>query len=670
MRDLEIRGAGNILGTEQSGHIAAVGYELYCALLEQAVGATEAAAAAGRRSRSTSICPARATFPASYVPDMRLKIDLYRRLARVADAGRSWTISAASWWTVSGRRRRWSSTCSGWPSCGSPPTAGRSSRSTWKTSTWCFGYTSGGRSGSWPPKAGGHCASSTPGPPICPWTAGAASPEAIRAAVKSLLQPGKVASIIPHAVSASPLSLRERGPEIIERKDPRDATRRGFENRGGIRGGWPDGDAGGRRHAAAAGQRGPAVSAGRRGSDDPRRVRHRSRFADRAHAIDPSGLVAGRRDAAGVSESAAVRAGRRHDGRRRQVLARVFKEVVLAHDLEGGFEEFFDQIKGRIPEDQVEPQRTQIEQEMKAGLRQLQEHVNDADPGSFVDPQRRAILQQLIRKQVEAKLIYLDFRDTVPKDNLPNIEQMLNRQFDQSQLPVLLKRENVQSREELEHKLRAKGSSLDRERRIFNEKLIGYQWIHEQVKVDKEVTHEQMLDWYQSHLAEFEKPAKTRWEELMISFSRHENREEAYAAIAALGNQVLAGAPLADVAKARSDGSTAAKGGVRDWTTKGSLVAAELDQAVFSLPPGRLSPIIESKSGYHIVRVIERPGRQPHAVPGQRRRKSRTRSSSDRLNKQSQEFLENLRKKYPVWTIFDETMKRAARPRRTSRRGY
>src|SRR5439155_25795493 len=36
MRDLEIRGAGNILGTQQSGHIAAVGYELYCQLLENA----------------------------------------------------------------------------------------------------------------------------------------------------------------------------------------------------------------------------------------------------------------------------------------------------------------------------------------------------------------------------------------------------------------------------------------------------------------------------------------------------------------------------------------------------------------------------------------------------------------------------------------------------------
>jgi transcription-repair coupling factor (superfamily II helicase) len=83
MRDLEIRGAGNILGTEQSGHIAAVGYELYCDLLEQAV----------RRLKNmppklaldvTINLPGEAYLPRRYVPDMRLKIDLYRRLARVS----------------------------------------------------------------------------------------------------------------------------------------------------------------------------------------------------------------------------------------------------------------------------------------------------------------------------------------------------------------------------------------------------------------------------------------------------------------------------------------------------------------------------------------------------------------------------------------------------------
>ncbi len=55
MRDLELRGAGNLLGDEQSGHVAAVGFELYCELLAEAVaelqGATGAAAAAGAGGR-------------------------------------------------------------------------------------------------------------------------------------------------------------------------------------------------------------------------------------------------------------------------------------------------------------------------------------------------------------------------------------------------------------------------------------------------------------------------------------------------------------------------------------------------------------------------------------------------------------------------------------------
>ena len=85
MRDLEIRGAGNILGTQQSGHIAAVGYELYCELLEQAVRQLKKLPPKMTLD-VTSICRARPIIPRRYVPDMRLKIDLYRRLARVAAA--------------------------------------------------------------------------------------------------------------------------------------------------------------------------------------------------------------------------------------------------------------------------------------------------------------------------------------------------------------------------------------------------------------------------------------------------------------------------------------------------------------------------------------------------------------------------------------------------------
>ena len=82
MRDLEIRGAGNILGTEQSGHIAAVGYELYCNLLEQAVRRLKQLPP--RETVEVELdLPVEAYIPRSYVPDLRTKIDLYRRLASI-----------------------------------------------------------------------------------------------------------------------------------------------------------------------------------------------------------------------------------------------------------------------------------------------------------------------------------------------------------------------------------------------------------------------------------------------------------------------------------------------------------------------------------------------------------------------------------------------------------
>ena len=82
MRDLEIRGAGNILGTEQSGHIASVGYELYCQLLENAVRAIKREPL--RQHHHVEIALALEAFiPSDYIPDGRPKIEMYRKLSSV-----------------------------------------------------------------------------------------------------------------------------------------------------------------------------------------------------------------------------------------------------------------------------------------------------------------------------------------------------------------------------------------------------------------------------------------------------------------------------------------------------------------------------------------------------------------------------------------------------------
>ncbi len=83
MRDLEIRGAGNLLGTQQSGHIAAVGYELYCQLLENAVRALTKSAPRLKLDVDIDL-PGDTYLPDDYVEDMRLKIDLYRRMTRIS----------------------------------------------------------------------------------------------------------------------------------------------------------------------------------------------------------------------------------------------------------------------------------------------------------------------------------------------------------------------------------------------------------------------------------------------------------------------------------------------------------------------------------------------------------------------------------------------------------
>ena len=85
MRDLEIRGAGNLLGTQQSGHIATVGYETVLPAAGGRRAPPQAAAPRRRPSTSTSTCRAKPSFPPDYVPDMRTKIDLYRRLVRIAN---------------------------------------------------------------------------------------------------------------------------------------------------------------------------------------------------------------------------------------------------------------------------------------------------------------------------------------------------------------------------------------------------------------------------------------------------------------------------------------------------------------------------------------------------------------------------------------------------------
>ena len=84
MRDLEIRGAGDVLGPEQHGHLSTVGYDMYVKLIEQAVGEAQGREEAPELDTRVELS-VDAYLPEDTVPDERLRIEIYKRIAMIED---------------------------------------------------------------------------------------------------------------------------------------------------------------------------------------------------------------------------------------------------------------------------------------------------------------------------------------------------------------------------------------------------------------------------------------------------------------------------------------------------------------------------------------------------------------------------------------------------------
>jgi len=286
-------------------------------------------------------------------------------------------------------------------------------------------------------------------------------------------------------------------------------------------------------------------------------------------------------------------------------------------------------------------------------------------PPEALEMQRILLIQKMLAQLIDVKLLLVDLKNKVPKDNLPKLRDQFLEPFEEKEVPILLKQYEASNRSELDQKMRAEGQSLVQYRQQFIERTMAGTWARQQIKRDKEITHQDMVDYYRAHLADYEFPAKARWEQLTVEFGSRRSKEEAYRQIAMLGNMVLDGVPFAEVAKQHSEGPTASAGGQRDWTTKGSLVCEALDTALFELPVGQLSPIIEDRSSFHIIRVQERQaaGRVDFLEAQADIRKKL--QSADR-SEQVQEYINKLRKTTEVWTIFDEFIEEVAQePPRT-----
>jgi len=301
-----------------------------------------------------------------------------------------------------------------------------------------------------------------------------------------------------------------------------------------------------------------------------------------------------------------------------------------------------------------------------------------------IEKQETALLQQMVMQAVETKLLYVAFLQNLTGEQRAMAEETIDAKVEEmfenallemltkvarsdkkktrelfrsapqvTQLAKLMDQEGIDTIAELDQQLRKFQTSVELERGAFKEQNLGRSYLWDNIKKRPEVNHREMLQYYRANVASYELESRARWEQLSVYFEKYDSRKEAYSAIALMGNEVLRGAKLESVARRSSQESRAEQGGLHEWTAKGSLVSDPIDQAVFNLPPEKLSRIIEDDRGFHIVRVLERQdaGRVTFQDAQKKiKEKLRARKQQEQIEK----LLKQLRETIPIWTVYDD----------------
>ncbi len=277
----------------------------------------------------------------------------------------------------------------------------------------------------------------------------------------------------------------------------------------------------------------------------------------------------------------------------------------------------------------------------------IEKHMKGAPPEAK-ELQRGKLIKRLLPKYVDQKMLFLSTTSTLPEGaDIEDVISQAETTFNEQALPDMMKRSGITSTAQFDANLRAQGSSIRQMRRSWAKDQVGRYLLGEQVKVNEDVTHHQLLEHYRANYDSYAHTAKCRWEKIEVKFSKAGGRFAAKDKIDDIYQRLVHGGNFQAIAKKESHGFKASKGGQHDWTNRGSLVSKKVDEAIFTLPQGRLSEIIETKNSFLIVRVIERVD-EYHTPFEEAQSEIKKKIVNERRDKEFKKYLEKIREKIPV----------------------
>jgi parvulin-like peptidyl-prolyl isomerase len=217
---------------------------------------------------------------------------------------------------------------------------------------------------------------------------------------------------------------------------------------------------------------------------------------------------------------------------------------------------------------------------------------------SMVEGDPNMALQEVLDKAIEQKILYrqamlagLDVPETTVEERLDAI------------------RGNYDSNEAFMKALEEAGETLSDFRDSLRKQIIAISMgMRKRTEFEKDVviTEADMRQYYQDHQEEFSRPERVQMRRLFLGATKDPaDRAKVRARLEALRDELELGADFGELAKTHSEGPDAAAGGLVGWVQRGDLVP-ELENEVFKLQSGEVSPVIETEWGFHLLRADDR----------------------------------------------------------------
>ena len=214
-----------------------------------------------------------------------------------------------------------------------------------------------------------------------------------------------------------------------------------------------------------------------------------------------------------------------------------------------------------------------------------------------------------LRKTIERELILDEMYTKLKKANkgvvIDEIKEMAVQATDK-QIREMKKKTGSKTDEELNTWLRVQGLTLPILRRQFERQIMSQQYVNSMLKEKgRRVGLAEIRDYYDKHPDEFKTPDRVRWQHIFVGNGNPPNPPAAFARIEAI-RQKAATQDFGALSKQFDEGIAGKQGGFGTGTARGEVLPLDIEAAVWELKPGQMSGVLQTPTGYHLVKVIER----------------------------------------------------------------